>query len=678
MPLLTSSTALMGGGLLDENTSNPFYAALAHILNEKSQVDNQVAREVLEVIWGYVANQEDKLYAIDAGMIPCLLRLYDEACQTSSASEESSSRSLRVIIVKMMGSFVLLARGRGLIFGDSQTQDGGGSSKKHRCGCVDQLLRWLNDPAADVRREACATISKLLSFPDARQHVLKTQPPTSSPSLPTSPSSPSAFLVALTQTFLTDPEPSVVHAAIDSLLSLSSWEAALNEGTLKKLAHTIATLSKATDRDSVRLLHTCLQLMWNCSMLPALKVTCLRVGLLQACLPILHDGSVADEESRRLAAGVLSALTVSHEGKIELLSSSGALTQLCKLLLQSGKSSSMQSQGQSQSQSQMRETVGHMDASISIAVRTNLLLTARNVTEHPAGLKEVGEILRSSPQQLLEIVGCQPMGTIIGGWMEQQSGKQREQEIAPQDLLWILRALVHLLQAPPSTHSSSSPSPISPILSALAAAPGAAAAYRIVHIVRRLYAWIDYQPPASASASTSTTASTVEESNQHPHPTTAGMDLPSMVSSIQFHAARALVLLCSAMEGAYQDLLALRSNCHASPLTTPSTQTPSTPIPTPSAASSSKLQDECFEQIHTFHVEQAEQRRLDAERRAREEAEERERERARREREMARLAAEAEERRMREEEEEARRRAEEQATQEALEAEQDEQAAGEA
>ena len=389
---------------------------------------------------------------------------------------------LRTLLVQVLRSFSLLMRGRREIL----QADGGGG--------LQRTLRLLSDPAPPVRVAACAMLAALSSFPDSR--------------LPCG-ADGDAMLRALVRVFLDDSEPAVAHAALPALQQLTNWQPRLDKDTLTKLVAVMDESARAVassggaDRAATTRLRTALQVAWNSALLSTQKDAAISVGMVECLVPLLADAS--EQETVRLAAGLLAALAVAHSGKLALLAQAGAVSHACKLALD-------------------RRSAGA--SALGAAVRDNAIALIRNFAEEARGLHAVGAALLPEPDALLAVLGPDRTAQILAPRLAALASDPSSPLAQAHEALDTMRALMALLKTGAGSGSaaaddsdgagsfSTAPAALLAMVSGSAAgsaAAGRAAAWRIQDVVPTLHALTHYAPPAAdSSAAAAEQAATVK------------------------------------------------------------------------------------------------------------------------------------------------------------------------
>ena len=422
---------------LQPNTANPFNKCIIDILQSTRTPSPQLLSEHL----GGLASQEDKLHAIACGMIEACYKIYD-GCKEK---QDESSVEVRAILLRILNSFVRLAKGRSIVW--------------ESIG-MERTLRLLHDHAPTVRVEACNMLATLASFPDSR--------------IPCAVGD-GAMLKALVGVFLRDPSVDVVYSTLSTLQQLTIWAPRLDASVLQKLA---AVISEATpiapkDRLAAARLRIALQVVWNSSLHSVQKDLCIKEAAMVECVvPLLENAH--DAETMRLAAGLLASLAVAQAGKSALIAQPGAVSQACKL------------------------TLDRRAAVLSLlgkSVRDNAIALVRNFAENSAGLAAVGSALILEPEALLSVLGADQTAKVIAPRLAAAAGRRSAYNAAaaagyapaaslavlasPVESLSTLRALIALLKSGPG---------------------GELAAWNILDVVPELYALTKYVPATPPSA----------------------------------------------------------------------------------------------------------------------------------------------------------------------------------
>lgn len=428
------------------NTANPFNQCIIHILQSTGTPSAALLSEHL----GGLANQEDKLHAIACGMIAACFKIYD-GCK---ASKDESSVEVRELLLRILNSFVRLAKGRSIVW------DSIG---------MERTLALLQDSAPTVRVQACTMLSTLASFPDSRIPCAVND---------------GAMLKALVGVFLRDPAVDVVYSTLNALQEITIWAPRLDAPVLQKLAAVIseATTIAPTDRLAAARLRVALQVVWNSSLHSVQKDLAIKDAAMVECVvPLLENAH--DAETMRLAAGLLASLAVAQSGKSALIAQPGAVSQACKL------------------------TLDRRAAALSLlgkSVRDNAIALVRNFCENAAGLAAVGSALILEPEALLAVLGADQTAKVIAPRLAAAAGRRSAYNAAaaagyapaasqavlssPVEVLSSLRALLALLKSGPG---------------------GELAAWNILDVVPALYALTKYVPATPPSAAQSDTVSSI-------------------------------------------------------------------------------------------------------------------------------------------------------------------------
>jgi hypothetical protein len=459
-----------------------------------------------------LANQEDKLAAMEAGMMQSMFRIYDLAMsagggaargnktsntlalpqqqqqqQPQNQQQEQDTVQLRQVLVQVVRSFVLLARGRQLL---------------HKSIGLSRTLKLLADPAAEVRVAACALLGALASFPDSRKPCQEGD---------------GAMQAALVHTFLKDSSEVVVHACLAPLQQLTNWNPLLDgPTTLAKLAKCIAqqaaeVVSPATKRTGPPLerLNTALQVVWNSALLSGQKELAIDAGVVEAVVPLLQDAHAG--ETMRLASGLLAALAVAQSGKQRLIAQPGAVAQACKLTLDRRAAAA---------------------SALGKAVRDNAVALVRNFSEANAGLHAVGAALVLEPEALLAVLGADRTAQVLArrlaaaaasvpsspageeDYIDEAPAVASSPLTSPDEVLCTLRALLALLKtgAPESSSAAAAAEQAeeeepddgnddeAEVLPPTATSvQGREAAWRVLDIVPQLHRLTHYRAPPSSS-----------------------------------------------------------------------------------------------------------------------------------------------------------------------------------
>lgn len=279
----------------------------------------------LESLLAYLSHDHDKDYALDRGLASSLLQHY-KGCVDDEAQVDT-----RLIIVKMLTHLATVKKCRDQVF------DVIG---------LDKLLLLFEDPSERVRVQACEIFRYMLMAPDGEDFMLKDR----------------VVVDALTSVLLKDVKE-VSLAAVPVLSALCVVDCDMSAETIDRLVvvlHEFTTNVQENERKSVRICSSVLRCVWNVCRETKEKETAIECKVVPAVAPFL---TVPDNHTRRLAAGVLSAISVAERGKLSIIDQAGVVDALCNVAL---------------------------DLQAERGLRDNAVMTIQNLVEAPSGLQACG------------------------------------------------------------------------------------------------------------------------------------------------------------------------------------------------------------------------------------------------------------------------------------------------
>lgn len=268
--------------------ANPYQRALLDVVNWKATVPDT---ETFHFLSGWLSGQEDKIEALNTGLIEALFDIHATAVKSPELAKS------RVIIVEMLQKLCLLMEGRKRLF--------------ENVG-VDRLLTLLADGSLQVRQAACDLLFSLAGFPDVSKYLHQER----------------KVIQALYHVFNTDCA-SASMSALPAIGALSRVDPNMDARTMTKVvAFLRETAAMSGDRVAVQQTISLLKCLWNVTADFKEKELAIDVGVVPAVAPLLAS---ANDEIRRLASGTLTAMSVPLRGKLALIALPETVALLCTL-----------------------------------------------------------------------------------------------------------------------------------------------------------------------------------------------------------------------------------------------------------------------------------------------------------------------------------------------------------
>lgn len=271
--------------------ATPFKDILDQVIDYS--VREPPSKDYLEHLETYLSHQEDKLHAINRGLIPSLFKHY------ATLRQNSERQDSRLVIVRILESLMMLKVGRDILFSKIGTA---------------KALAFLTDEALAVRVMGSKLLGKLAYFPDAQDEILQDR----------------VIIDALIEVFLND-EIEVGLATVPALASLCEFEPKIDQKTIQRLLEILRHHSELIHKgNSLDLCRDILQCIWNVSCDTSVKEIAIDCKVVDAVSPLLRS---RNQEIRRLSSGILNAISVAARGKRDIISHDYAVSNLCSVAL---------------------------------------------------------------------------------------------------------------------------------------------------------------------------------------------------------------------------------------------------------------------------------------------------------------------------------------------------------